>query len=279
MHNATAFQYRAPWRAVSCYPGSHQSIQRGGGYEVDATAPLYAGDPRRFDLRATLRDPFGQLRVRTFKQRSIVPVFALADVSASMTFIGNASKSGLMVDFVESLAYSAHLVGDPFSFAACDTVVHDELSLPLTRSRGASLQVCERLREWTPDGADATGLLAGADLIPGSRALVFLISDFHLPLPLLRQVLSRLCVHAVVPVILVDSAEKRIPRNGITHLYDRETGARRTVLLRPSWARRFKEKQDEHREQLGRCLAEYDLRPLYVIDRFEAEAVTRYFYE
>ncbi|MCP4300836.1 MAG: hypothetical protein GY783_09645 [Gammaproteobacteria bacterium] len=279
MHNATAFQYRAPWRAVSCYPGSHPSIQGGGGYEVYATAPLYAGDPRRFDLRATLRDPFGQLRVRTFKQRSVVPVFVLADVSASMSFVGHASKFALMVEFVESLAYSAHLVGDPFSFTACDTVIHDELCLPPSRSRGAALRVCERLRQWAPSGAAAAGLLAGAERIPGSRALVFLVSDFLLPLPLLRKILSGLCGHSVVPVILVDSAESRVPGTGITHLYDPETRAQRTILLRRSWARRFNEKLGEYREQLGLCLAEFDLRPLYVIDRFEAEAVTRYFYE
>ncbi len=279
MHNATAFQYRAPRRAVSCYPGSHQSIQRGGGYEIYATAPLYAGDPRRFDLRASLRDPFGQLRIRTFKQRSIVPVFALADVSASMTFVGRTSKFALMTEFVDSLAYSAHLVGDPFSLTGCDTVVHDELSLPLSRSRGASLQACERLRQWAPGGVAATALLAGAERIPGSRALVFLISDFLLPTTLLRKILGRLSMHTVVPVILVDSAESAVPGTGITHLYDPETGAQQTVLLRQSWARRFKEKLGTHREQLGRCLAEYDLRPLYVIDQFEAEAVTRYFYE
>ncbi len=279
MHSATAFQYRAPWRAVSCYPGSHPGIQRGGGYEVHATAPLYAGDPRRFDLRATLRDPFAQLRIRTFKQRSIVPVFALVDVSASMTFVGHVSKFALMVEFVESLAYSAHLVGDPFSITVCDTVIHDELSLPPTRSRAASLQVCERLRRWTPVGEDATGLLAGAEQIPGSRALVFLISDFHLPLPMLREIFSRLCVHTVIPVILVDSAENRVPDTGIAHLYDPETRAQRTLLLRRSWARRFEKALGERREQLRRCLSEYDLRPLYVIDRFEAEAVTRYFYE
>lgn len=279
MHSATAFQYRAPWRAVSCYPGSHQSIQQGGGYEVYATAPLYAGDPRRFDLRATLRDPFGQLRIRTFKQRSIVPVFVLADVSASMTFVGHTSKFGLMIEFVESLAYSAHLIGDPFSFTACDTVIHDELSLPLSRSRSAALQVCGRLRQWAPGGEDATGLLAGAQRIPGSRALVFLVSDFHLPLPLLRKILSSLCVHTVIPVILVDSAESRVPGTGITHLYDPETRAQRTILLRRSWARCFEEKWRDHRERLRHCLAEYDLRPLYIVDRFEPEAVSRYFYE
>jgi len=280
MDGATEFQYRVPWRAASCHPGSHHGIQRGGGYEIHGTAPLYvAGDPRRFDLRASLRDPFGQLLVRVFKQRSIVPVFVLADVSASMSFIGRTCKVDMLIEFVNSLAYSAFRVGDPFAFTACDTVVRDELSVPLTRARGAGAMVSERLRRWAYSGADATGLLAGAEQIPGARALVFVVSDYHLPIELLRTILHRLCSHAVVPVVLVDSGEGRVPGVGITHLYDPETRARRTILLRRSWARRLENKLLEHREQLVRCLADYDLRPLYLIDRFEAEAVSRYFYE
>lgn len=278
MATPTEIQYRVPWHAISSYPGSHPSNQRGGGYEVRGYAPLYAGDPRRFDLHASLRDPFGRLLVRVFNQRSVVPVFVLADVSASMGFVGQTNKFNLMIEFVDSLAYSAHRVGDPFAFIACDNMIRNELSLPLTRVRGAAVLLAGRLREWSPHGADASGLLAGAQQIPGTHALVFLISDYYLPLGLLRRILSSLSAHAVVPVVLVDSAESRIPTFGITHLVDPETGARRTILLRRSWARRFEKKQREHREQLRRCLADYELRPLYVTDRFEAEAVSRYFY-
>lgn len=280
MEHATEFQYRVPWRAVSYHPGSHPGIQRGSGYELHGIAPLHvSGDPRRFDLRASLRDPFGRLLVRVFKQRSIVPVFVLADVSASMSFVGKTCKFDLLIEFVNSLAYSAFRVGDPFAFIACDTVVRDELSLPLSRARGAGTLVAERLRRWAPSGPDATGLLAGAERLTGSRALVFVVSDFHLPIDLLRRMLERLCPHAVVPVVLVDTGEGRIPGRGITHLYDPETRARRTVLLRRSWARRFENRLIEHRNQLIHCFADYDLRPLYLIDEFEPEAVSRYFYE
>ena len=278
MHSPSAFQYRAPWRAITYFPGSHKSDQRGSGYEVQATAPLYAGDPRRFDLRASFRDPLRRLLVRTFKQRSIIRVFVLADVSASMSFVGHADKFKLLTDFVESLAYSAHLVGDPFAFSACDSRIRDELSLPLTRARGASLELCERLRRWAPTGTNASGLPLGAEQIPGSRALVFLISDFLLPMPLLQNTLTSLSAHAVVPVVIVDSAESRVSGSGIAHLYDPETAAQRTVLLRRAWVTRFQAKLHRHRKQLEDCFADHDLRPLYVVDRFEAETVSRYFY-
>ena len=280
MEDATEFHYRVPWRAVSSYPGSHHSIQRGGGFEFRGTAPLYvAGDPRRFDLRASLRDPFGQLLVRVFNQRSIVPVFVLADVSASMSFVGHTCKFDLLIDFASSLAYSAHRVGDPFAFTACDTVIRDELSLPLTRTPVAGTLVWERLRRWAPSGADATALLAGAEQIAGARALVFLVSDYHLPVDLLQGILSRLGPHTVIPVVLVDSAEGRIPGFGITYLYDSETQTRQTVFMRRSLAKRLEKKLLEHREKISRCLADFDLKPLYLIDKFEPDAVSRYFFE
>lgn len=280
MERVTEFQYRVPWRAPSYHPGSHSGTQRGSGYELHGIVPLHvAGDPRRFDLHASLRDPFGQLLVRVFKQRSIVPVYLLADVSASMGFASTICKYDLLVEFVNSLALSAFRVGDPFAFIACDTIVRRELSLPLTRAPGAGPYVCERLRNWAPTGSGADGLLSGAEQIAGTQALVFVVSDYHLPMELLRELLDRLCPHAVVPVVLVDSGESRTPGAGITHLYDPETGARRTVLLRRSWARRFERSIYEHRRCLVHCFADHDLRPLYLTDRFEAEAVSRYFYE
>lgn len=280
MEHAAEFQYRAPWPAGSYHPGSHHGIQRGGGYELHGILPLHvAGDPRRFDLRASLRDPFGVLQVRVFKQRSAIPVILLADVSASLSFVGQTRKFDLLIEFANSLACSAFRVGDPFSFTACDSVVRKELSLPRSRTRGVGALVAERLRHFAPSGADATGLLAGAEQVAGARALVFVVSDYHLPIGLLRQVLDRLCPHAVVPVVLVDSGEGRVPGVGISHLYDPETKARRTILLRRSWAKRFEINLHEHRERLIRCFADHDLRPLYVIDKFEAEAVSRYFYE
>ena len=280
MEGAAEIQYRVPWRAGSCYPGSHPGTQRGGGYEIHGITPFYvAGDPRRFDVRASLRDPFGQLLVRVYKQRSTVPVHVLADVSASMSFVGSTCKFDLLREFVGSLAYSASRAGDPFAFTACDSQVQDELCLLPTRAPGAGQAIVERLRRWAPTGTDAHGLLAGAERVSGTRALVFLVSDFYLPLDLLREILGRLTRHMVVPVVLVDSAEERVPGTGIAYLYDPESGARRTVVLRRSLAERLENKMRDHRDRLRRCLADFDLRPLPLVDKFEPEAVSRYFYE
>jgi hypothetical protein len=48
------------------------------GLEFHGLASLLSsGDPRRLDLRASARDPFGQLLVRLYTQPSAVPIYVL----------------------------------------------------------------------------------------------------------------------------------------------------------------------------------------------------------
>ncbi|HLU04988.1 MAG TPA: hypothetical protein VKZ91_00400 [Woeseiaceae bacterium] len=273
------FHYKLPTRARGAEPGAHPGTQRGGGMEFQGHANLLtAQDPRRFDVAASLRDPFNQVMVRVYTQRSAVPVRVIADVSASMGFAGRCSKLELLADFVESMALSASGVGDPFSFTGCDSAIREDLLLPLTRSRAAGTLLAARLRDLTPSGRNASALLAAVLRTPPSRSLVFLVSDFHFPLSMLETLLGGLALHEVVPVVLRDSAEGIAPRYGIARIFDPETGAERTLLLRPSLARRLQECVAARFEALERCCARFGVKPLFIEDRFEADAVTRHFY-
>ena len=277
--SAETFHYKLPTRARGAEPGAHPGKQRGGGMEFQGHASLLtAQDPRRFDVAASLRDPFNQVMVRVYTQRSAVPVRVIADVSASMGFTGRCRKLDLLADFMESLALSASSVGDPFSFSGCDSTIREDLLLPLTRSRAAGTLLAARLRDLTPSGRDASGLLAAVERTPSSRSLVFLLSDFHFSLSMLEKLLGGLALHEVVPVVLRDSAEGIAPRFGIARILDAETGAERTLLLRPSLARRLQQSVAARCEALKRCCASFGLKPLFIEDRFEADAVTRHFY-
>ena len=78
------FHYKIDWRSKSHLPGHHRSNQSGGGIEFRGNVPLLSSpDPRRLDIRSSLSDPFDQWFVRSFRQRSQVPVYVLADLSAS----------------------------------------------------------------------------------------------------------------------------------------------------------------------------------------------------
>ena len=266
--------YRIDWRPGTAHPGHHRSRAGGPGQEFSHhTDLLRAPDPRRFDVPATLRDPAGGLRFRVFRQMSAVPVWLLADVSASMAFAG---KLRTLADFADALGESAWITGDPFGYVACDLRPRPDLLQPARLQRGLGARLAGRLRELTPEGAGAQGLLAAAPLLGRQRALVFLASDFHLPLALTERLPGTLARHDVVPVVCWDEDEyEDLPAWGWCRLRDPETGAERRRLLRPALADAVRRRYRRRWQTLSRL---FRRRPLRLGRHFSPLAVTRYFH-
>lgn len=122
-------------------------------------------DPRRIDLRASVRAARSEWLVRVHLQRAAVPVQVLVDVSASMRFGTRRSKLQVAADFVEALGYSAFRAGDPLGMLAFDSGARDDLFMPPRSGRGIGNLLAGMLRESADAGAD-TGLRmdAGASL-------------------------------------------------------------------------------------------------------------------
>ena len=90
------------------WSGHHRSARGNSGFEFRGHASLLdAPDPRRLDLHASLRDPFGDWRVRIYSQRKSVPVTVVAAQAAARGFTGRAPTLAVRGDFVASLAWSA----------------------------------------------------------------------------------------------------------------------------------------------------------------------------
>ena len=86
-------EYRVAWKAGGIRPGAFRGMHSGAGERFRTSVPLHArADPRRLDVRATLRDPLGGVWVRDFEQQSALKVIVLADVSASMGYVGRHDK-------------------------------------------------------------------------------------------------------------------------------------------------------------------------------------------
>lgn len=255
-----AIPYRLNWRSSSFRPGAHGGRQLGVGGAFRGFAPLMDyPDPRRIDVRATLRDPFQALHVRRFEQRSAATVYVLADVSASMGFRGRVRKMRLLAALSAALAISARQYGDAFGFIGCDETVREELFFPATTKRGLEVEIARRLDDLTPQGRSAIGLLEAARQLGGKRKLIFLISDFHMPLADVEAVLEALARHDIVPVMLRDQAETAdLPRWGLAEFSDLETGRKRLAVMRPAlyerWQRETRER-DAALEQLCARLA------------------------
>lgn len=274
------FHYKIDWRTKSHLPGHHRSSQPGGGLEFRGNVPLLAApDPRRLDIRASLSDPFEQWFVRSFRQRSQVPVYLVADLSASLGFSGERRKMDVLADFTESVAYSVHRTGDRFAFMGCDEVLRPDFLLLPTHALAAGLEVVQRLRNLVPSGTSAAGLLNAGPNLTKQRSLIFLVSDFHFNAGLLSSLMESLSGHRICPIVLWDRAEfERLPRFGLISVRDTESGHKRTLLLRPAFQERLREAFAARRSWLTRLFTSYDTQALFIEDGFNAEHVTQYFH-
>lgn len=275
----TDFDYRLIWRSRYPRPGHHASTMAGAGHEFRARAPLLdAPDPRRLALRASLADPFGRLFVNLFNQYSAIPVYALVDDSASMDFEGVTSKRELRHHFLASLAMSAYRTGDPFGLAVCGARIERPSFIPATRNAALIEDQLAHLRDRPPTAPDAAGLRRAAGMIGRHRALVFLVSDFHLPAELLNGLLGDLARHEVVPIVLRDSAEGLARAgNGLVRMRDAETGRARTLWMRAGLRARAAQAARDHRQWLERLLTGHQRRPFFLEDTVDRDRLNRYF--
>lgn len=150
------FHYKLPMRLSGQRPGAHASNSLGPGQGFAAHRRLLDhADPRRIDLRASLRDVRGDWLVRIQHQRVAAPVHAVVDVSASMHFGAQRSKLAVVADFVEALGHSAFRAGDPVGLLAFDERARDDLFLPPRHSRGAGVAMAQVLRDVDRAAQDA----------------------------------------------------------------------------------------------------------------------------
>jgi len=272
--------YRVGVPVLGHFPGHHRSSRGESGFEFRGHAGLLdAPDPRRLDLHASLRDPFGNWIVRVFSQRKAIPVVMVADLSASMGFVGTHRKLDVLADFVDSLAWSAWRTGDSFGFVGCDDAVREDVLLPPTRSRGMGGTLAGTLRRLQLQGRSAHGLSMAHRHLGRQRSLVFLVSDFHLPLPEVDAVMASMAHHDLVPVVLWDPLEFGLtPRRGLAQVTDPESGVTKLLWWRPALREKWLAAHQQRRDALLGIFRSHRLKPLFIDGAFDADAVTRHFH-
>lgn len=273
-----SFHYRLAHPGYSVFPGAHPGQMVGSGQLFKRHEPLLASpDPRRIDLRASLLDPFAGYRVRVFQQHSKLNVYAIADLSASMTLTGQQDKRQTLAELVLSAAQSALQCGDSFGFIGCGQRLEQRWTLPAGSSLQPVREMLNRLPALTAQtGADSLARIA--PLLSARRSLVFLVSDYHFALSGLRQILHPLAMHAVVPVVLWQAAEAAdLPSWGLVRFKDAESRRSRTVLMRPALKQRINQAFTVRRQQLQQVFRSFGMEPLFLSGAYRAEAMTRYF--
>lgn len=281
MSTSREFHYRLPRRSGGWRPGSHPGSSLGAGQEFVSHVSLYdRPDPRRLDLRASLREVRGDWLVRVNRQRVSVPVHVIVDVSSSMSFGTPKSKLQVVGDFVTALGHSTFRVGDAFGMLAFDSHERADMFVPALLSRGVGEVMASMLADCRGAAGSSEGLQEAALHLAGRHGLIFIASDFHWPLDRLGGVLDLLAHSYIVPLVIWDPAETRPPeRDGLMPLRDVESGRRSTFWLRPNMRARWQEAVERRRAELNALFTARSVRPFYVSGEFDNEALSNYFFE
>jgi uncharacterized protein (DUF58 family) len=275
------FHYRLPQRIGGWRPGSHRGSSLGAGQEFVSHMRLYdRPDPRRLDLRASLRNIQQEWLVRVNRQQASIPVHVVVDVSTSMSFGSRRSKLDIAAEFIEALGQSTFKVGDALGMLAFDARERTDLFVPAMVSRGMGGTMAALVRQCSGSAGDAAGLQDAIQHLAGRRGLVFLVSDFHWPLGGMGAALDSLVHSLVVPVVVWDTAEVDPPtRDGLAQLRDMESGAQRTLWMRPRVREKWRAAANARRSELNQIFAARAMRPFYVSGYFDSEAMSQYFFE
>lgn len=288
MDRISEFHYRLPRRFGGWRPGAQRGLSQGSGQEFAAHRRLFDHpDPRRIDLRASLRDGRGDWLVRIHRLRVAIPVHVVVDVSASMHFGAQRRKLDVVADLVEALGTSAFRAGDSLGLRAFDAQARDDLYVPARHSRGNGILMARMLRDCAvAAGRPAArhdplaGLRSATEALIGRGGLVFVASDFHWPTAALGPLLAQLAPACVVPLVVWDPAETEPPdARALLALHDAETGARRSLWMRASLRTRWRDAVAQRRAELTTLFAALGMPPFWLQGRFDAEAMTRYFLE
>ena len=276
------FNYHINWKSRGIHPGNHKSDQRGMGIEFAGHSNLLDyPDPRRIDLRMTMKDPMDQVYVRIFNQRSASPVMIFSDLSSSMRF-GNEHenkicKSSLIAQIIRNSAYRN---SDAVGFVGFNNDIPQEWTSPLSYKPYRVDALIKEMKDYTPENKDSSAITKLHSLLPKDHTLIFIISDFHMPNEHIINFLSNTKKHTVIPIILWDEKEfKDLPRFGITTLTDPETFEEKTVLMRKRLAKKIAKMFENQKNNLTTIFNRFDAPPFFVTNKFNPDHMTQYFNE
>lgn len=275
--------YHVPWRLRGVQAGSHRTNMRGAGSDFSSFVPfLNHPDPKRLDIRASLKTVPRQLMVKTFFERSAVKVYVVNDLSSSMQFSGKLQKSAVLMQIAQTLAWSVIRQGDFFAMISCNDLVEESMDIPLTHRKSASNDVVKLLTDYfcqpLQDATTASAMPSVAKKIGAQKSLVFLISDFYWPDELLHQTLSAFSAHDIVPIVLWDQSEfDAMPEWGWAKLVELETGRQRSFFMRPALHKSMRDHALNRKQTLSRICQLHGARlPFFVENGFDAIAMTRH---
>jgi uncharacterized protein (DUF58 family) len=275
------FDYHINWKSTGHHPGQHKSAQRGMGIEFAGHATLLDyPDPRRIDIRQTIRDPFEQIQVRIFNQRSATPVMIITDLSASMNFGSQKTKLEYSSEIASVITNSVAAKSDAIGFIGIEDVIDPEWVARLSYKPYRTQHLINRLSDYQAKKGGHNGIKSVYQFLPRDKTLVFFISDFHMPIEDIKESFSLLSRHQIVPIVLWNKSEyENLPSFGILTVNDPESGEESTMLLRKNMNKRIQRNFNERKKLLEKTFIQLNSPAFFVGEEFKPLQMTEYFNE
>jgi uncharacterized protein (DUF58 family) len=203
--------------------GEWSSAFKGSGIEFEEVRPYQFGDDvRSIDWNVTART--GRPFVKLFREERELSVMLLVDMSASQSLGTHwQTKRELVTELGATLAFSAIKGNDKVGLTLFTDAV--EKSVPPRKGTRHVLRIIRELLYCEPvgQGTSLRGALEHLNRTARRRNIVFLISDFQ-DSGYERALRVARRKHDIVPLVVADEREFKMPRVGLVRLRDAETG-------------------------------------------------------
>lgn len=243
--------------------GGYTSVFRGSGIEFDEVREFTEGDDiRAVDWNVTART--GRPHVKKYMEERELTVLFLLDLSGSTAF---GSAPGRSVEppsvrqaaatFCACLALAASRNNDKAGLVAFSDRI--EGYVPSKKGKAHVLRIIREALVAEPKGkgTDLAQALDYAGRVQRKRAVVFVISDFLTTTDIGKPLRLLARRHDVIAAQIVDRSSLELPRAGLLHVRDLETGSSRwldtgNAREREAFAARMRERQAKLAETLKR---------------------------
>ncbi len=211
---------------INILTGVHISTLKGRGLEFEGFKEFKPGDdPRHIDWRMTLK--LSKIIVKKYRQEKRARIGLYLDLSRSMEFgSGEFSKKDLGIFAAGAIGYSAFLLDDEIDLIGFSGNGAEKESFSIS-NKDFFVEDLLRLKELEiKTKKKQSGFSAIFDDIFGYQGdVVFIISDFitEIDKNFIQLFEKTLVEHEIVPILISDTREHKLPSVGLVDLKDPET--------------------------------------------------------
>lgn len=217
--------------------GQYHSAFKGRGIEFEEVRPYQVGDDvRAIDWNVTAR--VGEPYIKLFREERELSVRLLVDLSASQGLGTNfQTKRDLIAELSASLAFAAIKNNDKVGLTLFTDGI--EQAIPPAKGSRHGLRMIREILYTQPigQGTDLKHAIEHLTRTARRRSVVFIVSDFiDSGYEKTLKIATR--KHDIIPIVVTDQRELKMPNVGLIRLRDAETGA---VVVLDTSSRRNRE--------------------------------------